>query len=106
MLPPSIKSSVMQKVDALRKEAESKKRQLANMKVQVERNDLFAGAAVCSTVHRIRHRRLENLKDKWKMILLQLRGFRSVFLSPVDRITRSRMRHAQSLKRRKLVSAL
>lgn len=46
MLPPSIKSSVVQKVDALRKEAESKRRQLANMKVQVERNDLFAGAAV------------------------------------------------------------
>ena len=48
MLPPSIKSSVVQKVDALRKEAESKRRQLANMKVQVERNDLFAGAAVIS----------------------------------------------------------
>lgn len=46
MLPPSIRTTVVQNVDTLRKEAESKKRQLANMKVQVERNDLFAGAAV------------------------------------------------------------
>ena len=46
MLPPSIKTSVVQKVDTLRKECESKRRQLANMKNQVERNDLLGGAAV------------------------------------------------------------
>lgn len=46
MLPSSTKASVVQKVDTLRKECESKRRQLNNMKVQVERNDLLGGAAV------------------------------------------------------------
>lgn len=46
MLPSSIKASVVQKVETLRKECESKRRQLTNMKVQVERNDLLGGAAV------------------------------------------------------------
>jgi hypothetical protein len=46
MLPSSIKSSVTSKVEALRKECESKKRQVNNLKNQVERNDLLGGAAV------------------------------------------------------------
>ena len=46
MLPSSTKESVSRKVDALRKECESKRRQIANLKVQVERNDLLGGAAV------------------------------------------------------------
>lgn len=46
MLPSSTKASVVQKVETLRKECESKRRQLVNMKVQVERNDLLGGAAV------------------------------------------------------------
>ena len=46
MLPSSIKSSVASKVEALRKECESKKRQVNNLKNQVERNDLLGGAAV------------------------------------------------------------
>ena len=46
MLSSSARTSVVQKVDALRKECESKRRQLNNMKVQVERNDLLGGAAV------------------------------------------------------------
>ena len=51
MLPSSIKASVVQKVDTLRKECESKRRQLANMKVQVERNDLLGGAAVSFSLY-------------------------------------------------------
>lgn len=47
MLPSSLKASVVQKVETLRKEYESKKRQLANMKVQVERSELMGGGAVC-----------------------------------------------------------
>ena len=46
MLPSSIKSSVASKVEALRKECESKKRQVNNLKAQMERSDLFGGAAV------------------------------------------------------------
>lgn len=46
MLPSSIKSSMTAKVEALRKECESKKRQVNNLKNQVERNDLLGGAAV------------------------------------------------------------
>lgn len=46
MLPSSLKASVVQKVEALRKEYESKKRQLSNMKVQVERSELMGGGAV------------------------------------------------------------
>ena len=46
MLPSSIKSSVTSKVEALRKECESKKRQVNNLKNQVVRNDLLGGAAV------------------------------------------------------------
>ena len=46
MLSSSARTAVVQKVDALRKECESKRRQLNNMKVQVERNDLLGGAAV------------------------------------------------------------
>ena len=46
MLPSSIKSYVTSKVESLRKEFESKKRQVNNLKNQVERNDLLGGAAV------------------------------------------------------------
>lgn len=46
MLSSSSRTSVLQKVDTLRKECESKRRQLNNMKIQVERNDLLGGAAV------------------------------------------------------------
>ena len=50
MLPSSIKSSVTSKVETLRKECESKKRQVNNLKNQVERNDLLGGAAVCCII--------------------------------------------------------
>lgn len=46
MLPSSIKASVASKVETLRKECESKKRQVNNLKAQVERSDLLGGAAV------------------------------------------------------------
>lgn len=50
MLPSSQKASVVAKVEALRKEFESKKRQVTNLKTQVERNDLLGGAAVIGSL--------------------------------------------------------
>ncbi|KAK8816948.1 vesicle transport V-snare 13 [Blastocystis sp. ATCC 50177/Nand II] len=52
MLPSSLKASIVQKVEALRKEYESKKRQLSNMKVQVERSELMGGGAASRELKR------------------------------------------------------
>ena len=51
MLPSSQKAAIVTKVEALRKEFESKKRQVNNLKTQVERNDLLGGAAVIEFPH-------------------------------------------------------
>ena len=51
MLPSSQKAAIVTKVEALRKEFESKKRQVNNLKTQVERNDLLGGAAVIASPH-------------------------------------------------------
>ena len=51
MLPSSQKAAIVTKVEALRKEFESKKRQVNNLKTQFERNDLLGGAAVIEFPH-------------------------------------------------------